>query len=155
MSMQLASNDLERCACTVPPIVPKSLPGSTRGIQNRPKIVPGIFPGRLRSTQGPPELATPPPGRPHRAQKAARRTSPAHSGRPKIAPRDPRERPRSEKNVHLKRFYTKEAVLPFFDGFFVDFGSFFEGAEPCFVWPGPHESHFSIFRKSREKSHRK
>ena len=89
------------------------------------------------------------------APRAAKRPSLGLPGRPKIAHRDHREPPRSKKNAHVKRFCSKKVALPFSDCFFIDFRSFFGGADPCFVWPGLYESHFFIFRKGSIKSHYK
>ena len=125
------------------------------GTQNRPKMALKTLPGHPWSTQGLPEFTGLSPGRPRRAPRAAKRPSLGLPGRPKIAHRDHREPPRSKKNAHMKRFCSKKVALPFSGCFFIDFRSFFGGADPCFVWPGPHESHFFIFRQGSVKSHYK
>ena len=123
------------------------------GTQNRSKMALKTLPGHPWSTLGLPEFTGLSPGRSLRAPRAAKRPSLGLPGRPKIAHRDHREPPRSKKNAHVKRFCSKKVALPFSDCFFIDFRLFLGGADPCFVWPGPLESHFSNFRKSHKKNY--
>jgi len=141
----------------------------TKSTKNRPKIDQKSTKNRPKSTQNrsrdppgtPPEHPRPPrvdnttSRTPPESAKSAQKSLPEAPGESQDHSQRPPGAPPSQKNAHRQRFYTKKVALPFFDRFFIDFWSFFEGADPWFVWPGPHESHFSIFRKSREKSHRK
>ena len=133
-------------------------PDLRKSTQNRQKSTKG----RSRDPPGtPPEHPRRPPvynsasRTPPESAKSAQKSLPEAPGESQDHSQRPPGAPPSQKNAHRQRFYTKKVALPFFDRFFIDFWSFFEGADPWFVWPGPHESHFSIFRKSREKSHRK